>query len=248
MSEGRIEFNANYLELVKNLTAISPGIVFCKEEGKVIINRTNKGRSIFFKVSAPENYFSFTGDKIAFYNFAEFFGLMGAFGVSSLEQKENKIVIESNIGKINYVLSSPETLAKSPSKINISDPDIVFNLASDILGEMKKINTLLNAKMANISCVDKSITVKLFNSSHENSFDKQFTPESFVDGVTDFDFAIYSEIISKLPAGVNYKVSLFKKGYVFFSFENQGIEFIAVTGRVKKVGADEQQPEGNEGE
>lgn len=232
-----IQFNSNYIDLIKNLTSISPQIIFTKDEEqkKIIVNRTNKGRTIFFKVEVPESFLTFSGEKIAFYNFGEFYQLMNAFGTSKLLQKENKIIIETPIGKIYYVLSAPETLAKSPSKVNLTNPDIVFNLSSETLGELKKINTLLNAKYANVSIVEKNITLKLFNSTHDNSFDKAFTPESFTEGVANFDFSVYSEIFSKIPSTVNYKVSVFNKGFMFFSFLEKDIDFLAITARVKKM-------------
>ena len=238
---GEIKFNSNYLDLVKSLTAISPGIIFAKDDDtkKIIITRTNKSRSIFFKVEASEEFLTFEGEKIAFANFAEFYQLIGAFGASKLSQKDNKIVIESAIGKINYILNAPETLSKSPSKVTIGESDVVFNLSAESLSELKKINSLMNAKYVNITNVAGALTFRFFNSTHDNSFDKMFTPETMSDDIEDFDFPIYSEIFSKIPTGINYKVSLFKKGFVFFSYEKDGIDFLAVTSRVKKIGNDE---------
>lgn len=243
-----IQYNANYFELVKSLTSISPGMIFVKEPEtkKIIITRTNKTRTIFFKVDAPESHFTFEGEKVAFYNFGEFHQLINAFGASKLSQKENKIIIESSIGKINYILSAPETLSKAPSKINLSDPDIVFNLSADGLAELKKVNSLLNAKYANITSVAGSLTFKLFNSVHDNSFDKLFTPETIAAGAEDFDFPIQSEIFSKIPTGINYKVSLYKKGFVFFSCKKEDIDFLAITSRVKKIGNEEEDNSGTE--
>jgi hypothetical protein len=236
-----IKFNAGYLELIKNLTSISPGIIFVRDEEtkKIVVARTNKGRSIFFKVEAPEDYFTFSGDKVAFYNFGEFYQLIGAFGASKLSQTDNKIVIESAIGRINYVLSAPETLSKSPTKVNITDPDIVFNLSAENLAELKKINSLMNAKYANITNVSSAVTFKLFNNVHDNSFDKTYTPEIVSKNSEDFNFPVYSEIFSKIPSGINYKVSLFKKGFVFFSCIKDDVDFLAVTSRVKKIGDSE---------
>lgn len=235
-----IQFNANYFELIKSLTAISPGIIFNKnaESKKIIVNRTNKGKSIFFKVEAPESYLTFEGERIAFYNFGEFHQLINAFGTSKLSQKENKIIIESAIGKINYILSEPGTMAKSPSKVNLTNPDIVFNLSADGLAELKKINGLMNAKYANVSNVAGTLTLKIFNTVHDNSFDKTFTPETISPTAEDFDFPVFSEIFSKIPTGINYKVSIFHTGYVFLSFQKDEIDFLAITSRVKKIGDD----------
>ena len=215
-----VQYNSDYFNLIKTLTAISPGIIFNRdaEAKKIIINRTNKSRSIYFKVEAPEEYFSFEGDKVAFTRFAEFHQLMEAFGTSTLKQKDNKMVIETPIGKIYYLLSNPISLAKAPSKITVPDPDITFNLSIAALGELKKINALLLAKLAKISIVEKGITIKITNSERDNSFEKPFTPETCAEDIKDFEFPIWSEIFSKIPANMNYKVSIYQRGYAFFSF------------------------------
>jgi hypothetical protein len=235
-----ISFNSDYFSLVKDLTAISPGIVFTHDMAakKIVINRTNKSRTIFFRVTVPEDYFAFSGEKAAFCNFAEFISLIGAFGASKLYQKSNKIIIDCPIGKINYFLSDPNTLSKSPSTINLIDPDLTFILSADALAELRKINTLMNISFANITCVEKAITLKLFNSAHENSFEKQFTPETITETCDNFDFPVYSEIFSRIPTGVNYKIDMYKKGYMIFSFLNKGMDFFAITARVKKLGTD----------
>lgn len=244
MSETKIEYNAEYLKLIKGLTDISPGIIFAKEDGKIVVNRTNKGRTIFFKVTAPESYLSFEGEKIAFYQFADFYQIMGAFGTASLTQNKNKIIIEHNATyKTNFMLSSPEVLSKSPSKANLPEPDMVFNLSAEALADIKKMNNLISGKYLKISNVEKAITLQLYNSNHDNSFDMQFVPETFVDDLENFDFPIFSEVIAKLPVGMNYKVALFKKGYTSFSFTNDPIEFIAVTGRAKTDSSKDNTPE-----
>jgi len=233
-----ISFNSEYIDIVEKLTAISPGIIFSKDpaEKKIVINRTNKNRTIFFKLTAPEDYFTFAGDKIAFYNFSEFVSLVSAFGTPKLFHKANKIVIDSEIGKINYVLSSPEALPRSPSKITLPEPDIAFIMSAEALGDLKKINTLMHTSFANISIVEKAITLKLFNSTHENSFDRQYTPDFIAVGLENFDFPIYSEIFTRLPAKMNYRISIYKKGFVHIAFSDKGIDFIAIIGRVKKIG------------
>lgn len=236
-----ISFNSEYIDMVENLTAISPSIIFSKEpEGKkIVINRTNKNRTIFFKLTAPEDYLTFSGDKIAFYNFAEFVSLVTAFGTPKLFQKANKIIIDSEIGKINYVLSSPEALPRSPSKINLPEPDIAFIMSAEALGDLKKINTLMHTCFVNISIVEKNITLKLFNSTHEHSFDRQYTPDFIAEGLENFEFPMYSEIFSRLPPKVNYRVSIYKKGFVHIAFSDKGIDFVAIIGRVKKMGTGE---------
>lgn len=233
-----INFNSEYINMVEDLTAISPSIIFSKdpEAKKIVINRTNKNRSIFFKLTAPEDYFTFSGDKIAVFNFSEFVSLLSAFGTPKLFQKSNKIIIDSEIGKINYVLSSPEALPRSPSKITLPEPDISFIMSAEALSDLKKINTLMHTCFANISIVEKAITLKLFNSTHENSFDRQYTPDFIAEGLENFDFPIYSEIFTRLPAKMNYRVSIYKKGFVHIAFSDKGIDFIAIIGRVKKMG------------
>jgi hypothetical protein len=133
-------------------------------------------------------------------------------------------------------MSSPEALPRSPSKITLPEPDISFIMSADALNDLKKINALMHTCFANISIVEKAVTLKLFNSTHENSFDRQYTPDFISEGLENFDFPIYSEIFSRLPAKVNYRISIYKKGFVHIAFSDKGIDFISIIGRVKKMG------------
>lgn len=237
----KIIYNSDYVELVKDLAGISPSIVISKDEGFITIIRTNKSQSICFRLIAPADYFDFDSNKIAFGNFVEFHQLMNAFGsgMSNLQLKGNKVVITTNSGKINYILAAHESLPKAPARLNFNDPELEFNLSSTALSEISKANNLVKAMFANISYKNGSVTIKLFNSTHENSFDKTFAVDTKIDDLSDFDFSIYSQIFSKMPIGFDYKVKIKTKGYLAVSSVKNNMDLFIITGQVKKINSDD---------
>jgi len=235
----QIMFNGDYLRLIKNLTTIQPSIIFEKEDNKIVVKRANDSKSIGFKVVVPIEYFTFEGTRLAIKDFNGFYQAMEAFGVSSIFGEDNKIIIKTKSNKINYVLSSPEALVKSPVTVNIGDTDISFNLSQSDITEISKANSLIKAMYAGIMFDGKEIILRLFNSSHQNSFDKTFTPVSISSGLQNFDFNIYSKVFSMIPSGEDYLFSIKKTGSVSLTFNKNNIDLIVVTGRVKKIGEDD---------
>jgi hypothetical protein len=234
----QIMFNGEYLKLIKELTSIQPSIIFEKCDNKIIVKRANDSKSMGFQVTAPSEYFTFDANKLAIKDFNGFYQAMGAFGAPSIFSEDNKIIIKSKSTKINYVLNSPESLAKSPVTIGIGDIDISFNLSQSDMAEISKANSLIKARYAGIMFDGKEIIIRLFNSSHQNSFDKTFTPVSISEGLQNFDFNIYSSIFSKIPADNDYLFSIKKTGSVGLTFNKNNIDLIIVTGRVKDLNDD----------
>jgi hypothetical protein len=236
MSESNISFNSDYIDLVKNLSSISQSIVFNKKEDKIEIIRSNESQSIFYKVVAPQEYFTFNDNRICFRNFIEFYQFMSVCGVSTLQQKDNCIVINSSSGKIKYTLSDYKSLRKAPENLNIQEPDISFNISADNLTEIKKINSLIGSKFANISYKDGKVNVELSNTEFGNTFDKDFSSDFVKPGVDELNFSIYTEIFTKIPITENYKVILYKeKGPMIFTTSKNNVDISLFIGRTKKM-------------
>jgi hypothetical protein len=235
----QIMFNGDFLKLIKDLTTICPSMVFERDGNQIVVKRAHKDKATGFKVTVPCEYFTFEGTRLAIKDFNEFYQAMGAFGVSSIFSEDNKIIIKTKTNKINYVLSSPEALEKSPVTVNLCESDVSFNLSQFDIAEISKANSLIKAKYAGIMFDGKEIILRLFNSSHQNSFDKTFTPVSIPEGLQNFEFSIYSKIFSMIPSGEDYLFSIKKTGSVGLTFNKNNIDLIIVTGRVKKIGGDD---------
>src|SRR5271157_4246219 len=135
----QIMFNGDYLKLVKELTTVCHSIIFERVGDKIVVKRATSDHNTGFKITAPSDYFTFDGDKLGVADFNGFYQLINSFGISSLHQENNKkIIIKTKTNKINYVLSNPEALEKSPTEIGLSNPDISFNLGRSDIAEISK--------------------------------------------------------------------------------------------------------------
>jgi len=248
--ELKIEYDAEYFDLVRSLTPISQSICFRKVKENpeddssadlIKVLRCNKAKSIFFKLMAPADKFTFNGDdegEIAFLDFSGFHKAMSTFAPATLVQKGNNIQIKSQTGNINYRLSIPSSLMKAPKNIDLEDPDLEFNLSAETLSELAKASDLVKAEFANILFEDGRLIIRLFNSIHGHSFDKEFHTETVGSDLKDFVFTIKSEIISRLPID-NYKVKVRSGGHLAFCFNRpNGLELMVFTSRLRNVEAE----------
>lgn len=243
-TEHKMNFDPEYFDLVKSLSPISQGVIFHKtkevpgdDKSKDLIRiiRCNKAKTIFFKIMAPAELFDFSGEDLAFIDFAGFYKAMNTFSPAALVQKNNNVVITSNTGKINYRLSMPSSLYKAPKDICFDDISVSFNLSAETLAEVSKASDLVKAEFANIIYQNNLVTLRVFNSVHGHSFDKEFHPDFIADGISDFNFTIKSEILSRLPLD-NYVVSIKEGGHIGFSVTRpNGINLLVLTCKIRNL-------------
>jgi hypothetical protein len=235
----QIMFNDDYFKLLKNLSPINPSVIFEKDGDKLVVKRATDSKSTGYKIVAPLDHFTFEPNRLAIKDFSNFYQSIGAFGVSTLYHEANKIIIKNKTNKINYVLSSPEALTKSPVDVGIKDPSVFMNLSQADIAEICKANSLIKARFAGIYFDGKDVTIKLFNNNHQNSVDKVFTPTSIVPGTIAFDFPIYSGLFTHIPSDQDYAFAIKKTGSVCASFTRNDITLDIVSGRVKSLDGDD---------
>lgn len=233
----KIDYNSDYFSLVKDISSIQPSIIFTKSDDKIVVLRSNKARTIVFKILAPASFFTFEGDKIAFFDFAGFYNAIGAFGPSSLHQKDNKIIIMSANGKTNYVLSAPEALMVGPSALNFGDTDVTFDLSDVCLKDIVKTMNMIKAEMVDISYnhENRQMIFKLYNTLYGHSHDKEFPITSATDGLVSFDFTIKVDMLSHLPSGKNYAMRVKKEGHIGAQLIAGDVDLFIATSRIRKI-------------
>jgi len=216
-----VKYNKEILEMVKNLTPINNSVVIEKDVStskSIVINATNPTTTIAYKFLAPVDSFAFDGEEIAFYDFSEFFQLFSYFKNPELQQNTNQLLISSGKSKINYLLSDTEVIKKGPKKVAFSNPDVSFQITSEDVTELEKIINLINAENVNISVKGNKATFKLYNSAHENSFQKEFKIENASQSTIDLNFS--SEVFALLPKE-SYKLEIKKEGIMKISLEGK---------------------------
>jgi hypothetical protein len=229
----QISFNKNYFEVIKDLTKIQQAIKFSKKDDKISVIMPSDSKSIAFILNAPSTYFDFEGNEVNFRFFAEFYQFINAFESVSLMQTDNSFKITNQNSEINYIISNPQVMPKIPTGINKKDPSITFILTINALNDMVKMTNMVKAESINIKFDGTNIFMKSFNSINNHNFKKTFTPEVITDKEP-FDFTIKAEVINKMPVVADYRISLVKNGFIFLEWNKDNMDFMAVSGRIRK--------------
>jgi hypothetical protein len=237
VSEGsnpNIVFNSEIFTLIKDLSAINNSIIFEKNEGKVLVTRSDSEKTIVYRLETPAEYFDFNKDEIAFYNYNEFYQFLTVFRGPTMVLEGNKIVLSEGESKFNYIIQNPEAITSPrPKKPNFNSPDIEFDLDANTLDEISKMNALIKAKHAKIFGNGEIVNIRLFNNMHDNSFDKKIPVKNLTNINEDFEFNIFTDIFTKIPLKRDYKVSIKKEGFVKMSLVDQNVSLDIYTAFIR---------------
>lgn len=230
-----IKYNSGLFDIVKDLTLINNSIIFNKSESSVIIKRRDPEKTIAYILEVPEEYFDFTGEEVAIYNYNEFYQFFKAFNKPEILIDNAKIYLTEKNAKIDYMLANSEALAKEGvvKNINFTDPDFKIKISSVDLDEIVKMNALIKAKKAKITSTEKTISIRIFNTLHENSFEKEFEFENLTGTKDNIDFTIFSESFTKIPQKRDYVIEIKKEGFIKFQLIDEKIKLNVFTGFVK---------------
>jgi len=229
-----VQYNAELFDLLKDLTSIDTNVVFEKDDkGNIVVRRADSESTIAYQLKAPKDYFDFDEEQIAFYNYPEFYQYLKAFAQPEMSIGEKKITIVDGNSKTEYLLSNPETIQAGPKTINFKDPDVRINLSAMELDELLKMIGLINSKKAQVIGNGESITIKVFNNLHDNTFEKTFKVENLSKFKEDIDFVMFSDTFKNLPPKRDYVVEIKAQGFIKISLVDEKISLDIFTGRVK---------------
>jgi len=232
----KIEYNDDYIETVSNLSTINPQMIFKKSGDKVVLQRGDKNKRMGYVFTAPSNYFSFDGDELAIADFPNFRSSMKAFGVSSMTQNANMIVMKFERSVINYHLSDPHSLMASPKEIIVpEDYTISFNLSSNDLSDIIKSKNVVKSDLAHMMYSNGKVTARFISAAYSHTFDKEFVCDK--NSGEDFEIMFTSDVFLHIPSRENYIVKITKDRLISLEFSRANMYFAVITGRVKKVEA-----------
>jgi hypothetical protein len=228
MSE--LKFKKEALDLVNSLTTINTSIIFEKENDKVLVSRTNPASSIAYQLRVPNSNFDFSGDKIAIYNYPEFYQLFSTCKVPVIDQNEKSLVISEGKAKINYILSNIENLVPGAKAVKFTDPTVSFDLSHEEMKNIRKMISLIQAEYIKFTVKDNTIIIKLFNNSHNNSYEKELDIKDKTK--ENFEMTISSEVFTIIPEN-QYKIDIKKEGIIRISYEKEGTDLKIYTAEIE---------------
>jgi len=228
-----IEYKKEVLSLINDLTPINPSIIIEKTEDGIRIARDNAAHSIFYYLNAEKDSFNFEREKIAFYNFPEFYQLINVFNSPEISLKENKLKISKDKSKIKYIISDPETISESAAPKGIKFPSTDARLSFDVseIKDLKKMISLLRSKYIKFIISGKSISVNCLNENHDNSYEKTFDMGEEFSETEDFEMKIASDIFTLIPEN-NYIFEICKGGITRFSYKKDNVDLTIFVAQV----------------
>jgi len=230
----KVQYNAKLFDLLKDLTSINTNVVFEKDDkGNIVVRRADSESTIAYQLKAPKDYFDFDEEQIAFYNYPEFYQYFKAFTQPEMSIDEKKVRLVEGNSKTEYLLSNPETIPAGPKSINFKDPDVGINLSAAELDDLLKMIGLINSKKAQVFGNGNSITIKVFNNLHDNTFEKTFKVENLSKIKEDIDFVMFSDTFKNLPPKRDYVIEIKAQGFIKISLVDEKVSLDIFTGRVK---------------
>lgn len=133
------------VELLKNFASINQGLVF-KEGNK--LRTISILKNIFAVAEIPDTI----PRDFAVYDLNEYLSTLSLFGnAADLEYKEDHILMKSGASKVKYFYSSPAVVVSPPDKdIQLTDPDLEFELTAADLAQIQKAASALKLKELSI--------------------------------------------------------------------------------------------------
>ena len=221
-----MKLSAETVTILKNYAGINSNIVF--RPGNVIKTMA-EAKNILASATVAEE---FPSTPVGIYDLNEFLSAISMFGDPELKFSEdmNSVVIKEGKRSIRYYFSDPQILTSPTKDIKMPEPEVVFDLSSDDLANIKKAAATLsvpdvvfrnNEGSKGITCEVTDLTDATSNSFTLDLDAVQMpdeTPFSFVINVnnfkvlpTDYRVSISSKLISHFEGSQsNYWLALEK--------------------------------------
>jgi hypothetical protein len=233
-----IEYKRELFDFVNDLTAINPSIAFERifdesyNADRICVRKSDKNRSLVYTLSVPVEYFDIK-ETVAFYMYSNFYKFLTSIKNVKLSVDGNLMVLNGSGVKLNYILSDEEGITNGPKSIGFKDPAVRFTLTAEAIDEIVKLNSLVKGSKAKISCIGTAITVTIYTTDSDNSFEKTFECERLTDYEDDIEFVIFSNRFEYLPSKRDYVVDITANNYIRISLINETFDFNMYTGVAK---------------
>lgn len=228
-----VSYKEEIFELVHELRLIENAVIFDKDEKEenVFVKRINAEKNMAYILKAPISYFDFSGSRIAFYNFEEFYQFFKFMNRPEIKMDDTKIVMLKDNSKMNYMLSNPDVVKPNIKNVGFVDPQLSFKLTSERLEKITGLMSPIKPKRAKIEWDGERIAVTVFSKEHNNNYVDFFDADILQDDKEKFDFLIFFDTFTKLPAKKNYTVEIKSDGWSKYSLIGGDIQLDIYAGK-----------------
>ena len=203
-------------EVLQNFSSINNGItVQTGSEIKTISPMKN----IFGKATVSDNFTS----EFSVYDLPEFLATISLLGTDAeFEFGDNSVNISGNGASATYNYAESSMIIAPPEKdITMPNPEIVFELTTDLLSKLQKASSVLS--LPDLVLESNGTVVSLSVRDKKNPSSNQFT-----EVITDGDGQTYSMNFKMENIKIvndEYTVYVSSKGLAHFVAKNKGVEY-----------------------
>ena len=230
-----VSYKEEFLDLIYDLRAIENGVIFEKDddEENILVKRIDAEKNMAYSLKAPLSYFDFSEDRIAFYDYEEFYQFFkGLMKSPDIKLDNTKIVMEKDNSRMDYMLSDPDSVRAGPKNIKFEGAQVAFKLTAKDLERLTKTVTSIKPKRAKISWDGKEVSIVVFSNQHHNVYEIKCDGKP-IDGFDEsFEFMVFFDVFIKLPSRRDYNVYLKTDGWSRYSLIHEEIDLDIYAGRV----------------
>jgi hypothetical protein len=229
---GQIEFKSEFIDLLRDLSIVVPGIILYKENGQLFIFRKS-ATDIYYRLVAPLEYFNFDGDYFAIKDFGEFYSFLKTMNGYNLFDKESHILVKDTNSQFKYPLTDEDAFHQELSKLkkkNSDDwvtihftetPAFQCNFDQKMVKEIKAVAGRINNEFITLTIKNNELTINCFIGDEYPSWQKTY--KSDIDTDADVSFKIYTDVFNFLPNGV-FQFKIDEDGCIKLNLDHKEIE------------------------
>lgn len=210
------------LDILKNFASINSNLIVKSGEA---LSTISEAKNIMATADISETFETTFG----IYDLNEFISMFSLMSDPDLDFTTDSVVFKSGRTKASYRFADQSILTTPKSKINMPTADVVVNIGSDLLGQIRKAAGVLGHTIVSIGGEDGIITLSVVDpknstansfsvvlddaNDNKAAFDLQFLIANLKVIPGDYEVKISSKLIShwnNTSAPVNYYIALEK--------------------------------------
>lgn len=225
-----IKYNPMFLDMVKELSKISPKILFSKSDDSVLVR--HKENEISFVLKTSDSNFDFNSTKLGFLDFSKFYDLYKIFKNPTLTHtEEGKIFIQSGPNKVTFVPSNPDLIRNTFNEMVEVEDVLTFNLTKEQLSNLNKMIGKINpgangSAYVTVQLTDGNLKLVLSNKVVPNTFEMEVDLEDKT--TPDVEAKFSCDILARAPEN-DYIVSVSETA-ITMKTKNDNYELVMRTG------------------
>lgn len=231
-----MNYKSNLIELLSKVNKIQPQLIINKlGEDQIEIKANDKEVSVCYHLKAPQDYFEFPGEKLAFYDYNHFYTCFNVYNKPNKDEKlsitpvldvklndkqeVSDLLIKSSNGKskISLRCARPDVLVKPvfQNEIKIPSIDAKFSFTEEEFNGLLDMINIIDANAIKFKYEADNVIITLYNTKSSNTYDITYKLEFGVE--IPFELTIPTTGIKQIPKGYSYNVETCSRGLWVFN-------------------------------